>query len=107
MSKQHAPHEPDEKLLSADDAFRDADRSEARWQAFEQERHLKRVVIELREPAYGTLEELARRQNRTVSRMVEEVIDQLLAAFVPPGTLEPQGSLHDQRVSYDAGKPAP
>jgi hypothetical protein len=40
MSKQYAPHEPDEKLLSVDDAFRDADRSEARWQAFEQGRHL-------------------------------------------------------------------
>ena len=107
MSKQYAPHEPDENLLSADDAFRDADLSEERWRVFEQERHVKRVMIELREPAYGTLEELARRQNRTVSRMVEEVIDQLLATFAPPGTLEPQGSLHDQRVAYDAGKPAP
>ena len=106
MSKQYAPHEPDEKLLSTDDAFRDADRSEARWQAFEQERHLKRVVIELREPAYGTLEELARRQNRTVSRIGEEVIDQLLATFAPPSALEPHASLHDQPASYDVGKPA-
>ena len=29
------PHEPNEELLSVDDAFADADLSEARWQAFE------------------------------------------------------------------------
>ena len=106
MNKQYAPHEPDENLLSADDAFRDADLSEERWRVFEQERHVKRVMIELREPAYGTLEELARRQNRTVSRMVEEMIDQLLTTFAPPGALEPHASLHDQPASYDVGKPA-
>ena len=104
MSKQYTPHEPDENLLSVDDAFRDADRSEVRWQAFEQGRHLKRVVIELREPTYETPEQLARRQNRTVSHMVEEVITQLFTTFALPSALEPQISLHDQPVSYDVGK---
>lgn len=104
MSKRYAPHEPDEKLLSAEDAFRDADLSEARWQDFEQEQRLKRVVIELREPAYETLEQLARRQNRTVSHMVEEAITQLFTTFALPGVLEPQVTLHDQPASYDVGK---
>ena len=48
MSKQYAPHEPDEKLLSADDAFSRRRSFGTRWQAFDVERHLKRVVIELR-----------------------------------------------------------
>ena len=46
MSKQYTPHEPDEKLLSADDAFRDADRSEARWQAFERDRRFRRAMTD-------------------------------------------------------------
>ncbi|MBM4457203.1 MAG: hypothetical protein FJ011_05465 [Chloroflexi bacterium] len=104
MSKQCAPHELDEELLSAAEAFRDADLSEARWQVFEQERRLKRAVIELQEPAYGVLEELARQQNRSVSRMAEEVMSHLLAIFTP-AALEPQARLRDQPVSYDVGKP--
>jgi hypothetical protein len=104
MKKHYAPHEPDEELLSAEDAFRDAKLSEVRWQAFEQEQHLKRVVIELQESAYGKLEELARRQNRTVSRMVEDVLSQLLATFAPPGAPEPQARLRDQQAIYDTGQ---
>ena len=103
MSKQYTPHEPDEALLSAEEAFRDAELSEARWQVFEQERRLKRVVIELQEPAYGVLEALARQQNRTVSRMAEEAMSHLLAIFTP-AALEPQARLRDQPVSYDVGK---
>ncbi len=38
MDKQYAPHEPREEVLSVEDAFRDAEESEARWQAFEQEK---------------------------------------------------------------------
>ena len=33
--KKITSHEPNEELLSVDDAFADADLSEARWQAFE------------------------------------------------------------------------
>lgn len=58
MNKQYAPHEPGEELLSVEDAFRDAERLEVRWRAFEREKHLRRVLIELPEPAYWTLEEL-------------------------------------------------
>jgi hypothetical protein len=83
MNKQYAPHEPGEELLSVEDAFRDAKRSEERWQAFEREKRLRRVLIELSEPAYWMLEELARRQNRTVPRLIEQVIGDLLVTFAP------------------------
>jgi hypothetical protein len=61
MGPQYAPHEPAEEVLSVEDAFRDAERSEGRWRAFEQEEYLRRMLIELPEPAYLTLEELAKR----------------------------------------------
>lgn len=87
-SQPNAPHEPGEELLSVEDAFRDAERSEGRWQAFECEQRLRRVFIELPEPAYWTLEELARRQNRTVPRLIEQVISELLVTFAPSTVLE-------------------
>jgi hypothetical protein len=83
MAKQYAPHEPEEEVLSVEDAFRDAERSEGRWRAFEQEEYLRRVFIELPEPAYLTLEELARRQKQTVPRLIERVIGELLITFAP------------------------
>ncbi len=88
MSKQYTPHEPVEELLSVEDAFRDAELSEKRWQAFGHEQQLRRVVIELAEPAYWTLEDLARRQSRTVPRVIEQVINQLLTTFAPSAALE-------------------
>jgi len=81
MSKQFAPHEPEEKLLSVDDAFRDAEQSEARWRAYERKQCVRRVLIELPEPSYLALEELAKRQNRTVSRLIEQVIGELVTTF--------------------------
>jgi hypothetical protein len=95
MSKQYAPHEPEEEVLSVEDAFRDAERSEARWRAFEQEEYLRRVLIELPEPAYLTLEELARRQKQTVPGLIERVIGELLVTFAPPaGAVEASSSAH-------------
>jgi len=41
-------HEPNEELLSVDDAFADADCSEARWQTFEAEHGRKRVRIDFK-----------------------------------------------------------
>ena len=95
MSKQYAPHEPEEEVLSVEDAFRDAERSEARWRAFEQEAYLRRVFIELPEPAYLTLEELARRQKQTVPGLIERVIGELLVTFAPPaGATDVSSSAH-------------
>jgi predicted nucleic acid-binding protein len=85
MSKQYAPHEPSEELLSSvEDAFHDAEQSEARWQAFEQGQGLKRVLIELPEPAYSALEDLAKQQDKTVPRLIERIVEELLIVFVPP-----------------------
>jgi len=95
MSRQYAPHEPEEEVLSVEDAFHDAERSEARWQAFEQEEYLRRVLIELPEPAYLTLEELARRQKQTVPGLIERVIGELLVTFAPPaGAADVSSSAH-------------
>ena len=66
-----------------EDAFQDADLSEGRWQAFEQEQRLQRVLIELPEPAYLALENLAKRQNQTVPRLIEHPVQELLVTFVP------------------------
>jgi hypothetical protein len=37
MKKICSPHESEENVLSADDAFRDAEHSEACWQTFEKD----------------------------------------------------------------------
>jgi hypothetical protein len=84
MKKKYAPHEPEEEVLSAAEAFNDAEQSEARWQAFEREERLRRVLVELPEPAFSKLEKLALQRGRTVSNLVEEVITGLLDAFVLP-----------------------
>lgn len=83
MSKSYAAHEPNEPALSAQDAFADAARSEARWQTFEREQHLRRVLIELPEPAFLALEKIAERQNQTVARLVGQVIAELAGTFAP------------------------
>jgi len=35
MKKIYEPHEPEEEVLSTEDAFRDAEQSESRWQTNE------------------------------------------------------------------------
>lgn len=58
MSKQYAPHEPEEEVLSVEDAFRDAERSEARWRAFEQKVPERKVVHSLEDiPEFASEEE--------------------------------------------------
>ncbi len=83
MAKRYAPHEPEEDVFSPEDAFRDAEQSEARWKAIAQKQRMQNMLVELPEPLYLTLDELARRQNRTAPRLVEDIIRELLFAFVP------------------------
>jgi hypothetical protein len=87
MNKIYRPHEPEEALLTVEQAFQDAEQSEARWQVFEQKQRLHRVLIELPEPAYQTLEALARRQEKTVPQLIEHVLADLLTTFAPLPTL--------------------
>lgn len=84
MKKKYSPHEPEEEVLSAADAFHDAEQSEARWQAFEKDQKLRRLLVELPEPAFSKLETLARARKRTVAHLVEEVITSLADAFALP-----------------------
>lgn len=84
MGKKFAPHEPMEDVLSAADAFLDAEESEARWQAFERDQKLCRVLVELPQPAYSKLEKLAHQRKRTVAHLVEEVLTGLADAFALP-----------------------
>ena len=77
------PHEPEEELLSVEDAFADAARSEALWRDLEHEHPLKQVRIELTELAYGTLEHLAARRHEPVPAFIQHVLEDLLATFSP------------------------
>lgn len=84
MKKKYAPHEPEEEVLSATEAIRDAENSEARWKTFEKDQRLCRLLVELPEPAFSKLEKLALQRRRTVSNLVEEVITGLVDTFVLP-----------------------
>ena len=76
-------HEPNEELLSVDDAFAVARESEARWSAFETERGTRQVFVDLPAPLYTTLERLAQRQRRSVPDRMERVIADLVTTFTP------------------------
>lgn len=82
--KKYAPHDPEEEVLSAADAFKDAEESEARWRGFERDEKLRRVLVELPEPAFLELERLAYKRRLSVSHLVEEVIADHLDVSVLP-----------------------
>jgi len=71
-------------VLSPDDAILDAEQSEARWQGFERDQRMRRLLLELPEPAFSKLEKLAIQRRKTVSNLVEEVITDLVDAFANP-----------------------
>ena len=71
-------------MLSPDDAILDAEQSEARWQGFERDQRMRRLLLELPEPAFSKLEKLAIQRRKTVSNLVEEVITDLVDAFANP-----------------------
>lgn len=78
--KAIAPHEPNDELHSVADAYVDAHNSEMCWRAFDTEHGLKRVFIELPEPVYHALDELARQQHQSVAVFIERVIQDLTTA---------------------------
>jgi hypothetical protein len=47
MKKIYEPHEPLEQVLSAEDAFKDAEQSESRWQTNELDQKRHRLLVEL------------------------------------------------------------
>lgn len=84
MKKNYSSHEQEEEVLSAEDAFQDAKQSEARWQTFERDQKVRRLLVELPEPSFSKLEKLAEKRRRTVAHLVEEVITSLVDAFALP-----------------------
>jgi hypothetical protein len=84
MKKKYSPHEPEEEVLSAEDAFQDAKQSEDRWQTFERDQNMRRLLVELPESSFSKLEKLALKRRRTAAHLVEEVITGLVDAFVLP-----------------------
>jgi DNA-binding MarR family transcriptional regulator len=79
-----APHEPDESLLSdPEEAFRDAELSEARWQAWESQQQLQPVLVELSPAEYRLLASLAQRQGKTVPQLAEALLQSILSALSP------------------------
>lgn len=81
--KKITTHEPRERLLSVDEAFADARNSEARWQAFDAGHGRKRLVIELPESLYQTIERLAQLQQQSVPAFVEHVIQNSVTTSAP------------------------
>ncbi len=79
--KKITSHEPEEELMSVNEAFEDARASEARWRVFDTEHGLKRVFIELPLPLYNRLERIARQQHRSVPILIERVIEDLAVTF--------------------------
>jgi len=81
------PHEPNEDLMTVEEAFADAEQSEARWRVFEQGQKSKPVLIQLPEPVYTTLEQLAVQQDRTVPAFIGQLIESLTVTFAPSPSL--------------------
>lgn len=82
MVSQITPHEPREELVSSvDEAFEEADLSEKRWQDFDREHGL--ITIQLSGDKYAALENMARRQNRPVSKLAADVLNGVLSPLVP------------------------
>jgi len=80
---QITTHEPEELLLSGEDALKDAEESEKRWQEWEQKNQLRSIRIDLPKNEYDALEDFAKKQDKTVSQVVQALLDGVLSALMP------------------------
>lgn len=83
MIKKITPHEPEEDLLSAEDALQDAEESEKRWHEWEMKHLLKPVLIELSQNEYLVLENLAQPQGKTVPQLIQSLLKNILSTLIP------------------------
>lgn len=91
MSHRITPHEPEEKVLSSvEEAFREAEESRVRWQAWEQKQQLRAVSIALPREEYAVLEHLALRQGKTVPQLAQALLNNILSTFVPLTRAHPE-----------------
>jgi hypothetical protein len=97
MNHQITPHEPEEALVSSvDEAFQDADASQRRWQEWEQKHSMKAVRIEVPEMEYTILEDLARRQGKTVPQIIQALLNGIMSTLAPSSQLHLKGSGGDR-----------
>ena len=80
---QITAHEPEEELLSGEDAIKDAEESERHWQAWERKHQQKFVSIGLPLSEYSILEDLAQQQGKTVPQVIQALLDGVLSALMP------------------------
>jgi len=78
------PHEPQEVLLSGEDALRDADESERRWENWERGRALKELTVQLPVRDHEILAQLAERQGIAPTELCEALLHGVLSAFAGP-----------------------
>ena len=76
-------HEPEELLLSGEDAVKDAEESEKRWREWERKHQWKPIRIDLPQSEYDVLEDLAQKQGKTVSQVAQALLDGVLSALMP------------------------
>lgn len=97
MNHKITPHEPEEMLVSSvDEAFQDAEASQKRWQEWERQHQLKSVRIEVPEMEYTVLEDLARRQGKTVPQIIQALLNGIMSTLVPSSQLYFKGSGGDR-----------
>jgi hypothetical protein len=93
MNLQITPHEPEEALVSSvDEMFQDAEASQKRWQEWERQHQMKSVRIEVPEMEYTVLEDLARRQGKTVPQIIQALLNSIMSTLVPSSQLHLKGS---------------
>jgi hypothetical protein len=91
MISKITPHEPEEALLySVDEAFRDAEESQKRWEAWEQGHQIKSVRLEVPQAEYNVLQNLAQRQGKTVAQFIQAILASALPALMPPSQAHPR-----------------
>jgi len=93
MSRNIAPHEPNEALVSSmDEIFQDAEASQKRWQEWEQGHLVKSIRIEVPEAEYSVLANLAQRQGKTVPQIIQALLEGILSTLIPPSQINVRGS---------------
>jgi len=75
------PHEPQEELLNGEDALRDAEESEQRWEDWERGQALRDLRVQLPARDYEILAQMAERQGMTPAELCEALLDSVLSAL--------------------------
>ncbi|MFQ6040636.1 MAG: hypothetical protein ACE5PV_07250 [Candidatus Poribacteria bacterium] len=92
MNPRITPHEPKEELVSSvEEVFQDVLESEKRWREWERKHQRKPIRIDLSQSEYDVLEDLAKKQGKTVPQVVQALLDGVLSALMP----------HSHKLEYE------